>query len=94
MNKKKLRLFGELGFGLGTIKYDADNANERNSDHAELSGGITVLNLGFGANYFFNDTFGLEVIVPYLNVKNVTSERADTIFSGVGPTFGVIFNLR
>lgn len=94
VNKESLRIFAELGFGLGTIKYDADNADSRNSQHEALSGGISVLNLGIGANYFFNDTFGLELIIPYISSKNITSKNSNTIYSGIGPTIGLTFQLN
>jgi hypothetical protein len=66
VNKEKLRVFAEFGFGLGTIKYDADNSSLRNSQHENLSGGISILNIGIGGNYFFNEKFGIELIIPYL----------------------------
>ena len=94
VNKQKLRLFAEFGFGLGTIKYNADDTNFRNSEHEELSGGISVLNIGIGGNYFFNNKFGLEVIIPYLMTKNITSENNNNLYSGIGPTIGLTFNLN
>ncbi|WP_026752829.1 outer membrane beta-barrel protein [Sediminibacter sp. Hel_I_10] len=94
LNKQKLRVFGEFGFGLGTIKYDADDDELRNSQHSDLSGGISVLNIGVGANYFFNEKLGLEIIIPYINSKNITSNKADNLYSGVGPTLGLAYVLN
>lgn len=93
INKEKFRVFAEIGFGLGTIKYDADNSDFYTSSHEELSGGIAVLNIGLGANYFFNENFGLELIIPYLRARNITSRNSSNLYSGVGPTIGVTYML-
>jgi len=77
VNKQKLRVFAEFGFGLGTIKYSADNNDFRNTQHNELSGGISVLNIGIGGNYFFNEKFGLELIIPYIRSNNITSNNSN-----------------
>jgi len=94
INHKKFRFFAEAGFGLGTIKYEADNNNFSNFQHEELSGGISVLTIGFGANYYFNKNFGLEFILPYITTKNITSEKSNTIYTGVGPTIGFTYKLN
>jgi hypothetical protein len=91
VNKEKLRIFAEFGFGLGTIKYDADNSSMRNSQHENLSGGISILNIGIGGNYFFNEKFGIEFIVPYLSTKNITSDNSNNLYSGIGPTIGFTY---
>jgi hypothetical protein len=94
VNKSKLRVFAEFGVGLGTIQYDADNSNLRTSQHKALSGGISILNIGFGGNYFFNDHFGIELIIPYLNTRNITSNETNTLYSGIGPTLGFTYMIR
>jgi len=94
VNKQKIRIFAEFGFGLGTIKYDADNNNFRNSQHEELSGGISVLNIGIGGNYYFNDHFGIELIIPYISTKNITSQKTNHLYSGIGPTIGLTYKLN
>lgn len=94
INKKKYRVFAEFGFGLGTIKYNADDNNLRNQEHSDLSGGISILNLGFGANYYFNKKFGLEIIIPYISTKNITSDRNNNLYSGIGPTIGLTYKLN
>ena len=94
VNKEKLRIFAEMGFGLGTIKYNADNNSLRNSQHEDLSGGISILNIGIGGNYFFNEKFGLELIIPYLSTKNITSENSNNLYSGIGPTIGLTYILN
>lgn len=94
VNKETIRLFGEFGFGLGTIKYNAENASLRNSQHENLSGGISILNLGIGGNYFFHDTFGLELIIPYLSTTNITSEQSNNVYSGIGPTIGATYMIQ
>jgi hypothetical protein len=91
VNKEKLRIFAEFGFGLGTIKYDADNSSMRNSQHENLSGGISILNIGIGGNYFFNEKFGIELIIPYLSTKNITSDNSNNLYSGIGPTIGFTY---
>jgi hypothetical protein len=91
VNKEKLRVFAEFGFGLGTIRYDADTNSLRNSQHENLSGGISILNIGIGGNYFFSEKFGLELIIPYLNTKNITSENSNNLYSGIGPTIGFTY---
>lgn len=91
VNKAKARVFAEIGFGLGTITYGADTASLRNSQHEDLSGGISILTIGLGGNYFFNEKFGLELIVPYLGVRNITSENSNNLYTGVGPTLGVTY---
>jgi hypothetical protein len=94
VNKEKLRVFAEFGFGLGTIKYDADNSSLRNSQHENLSGGISILNIGIGGNYFFNEKFGIELIIPYLSTKNITSDNSNNLYSGIGPTIGFTYILN
>lgn len=91
VNKEKLRVFAEFGFGLGTIRYDADNSSLRNSQHENLSGGISILNIGIGGNYFFNEKFGFELIIPYLSTKNKTSDNSNNLYSGIGPTIGFTY---
>jgi hypothetical protein len=93
-NKKKLRVFAEFGFGLGTIKYNADNNDFRNLQHEELSGGISVMNIGVGGNYYFNENFGIEFILPYLTTNNITSDQSNNIYSGIGPTIGLTYKLN
>jgi len=94
INKTKVRFFTEIGFGFGTIKYSPDNEEFRNSEFNDLSGGISVLNVGIGGNYYFNDNIGLEVIIPYIRSTNITSENANNLYSGIGPTLGLTFNLN
>ena len=94
VNKEKLRIFAEVGFGLGAINYDADTGSLRNVQHENLSGGISILNLGLGGNYFFNEKFGLELIIPYLSAKNITSENSNNLYSGIGPTIGLTYVLN
>jgi hypothetical protein len=94
VNKEKLRVFAEFGFGLGTIKYDADNSSLRNSQHENLSGGISILNIGIGGNYFFNEKFGIELIIPYLSTKKITSDNSNNLYSGIGPTIGFTYILN
>lgn len=94
VNTKQLRVFGEFGFGLGSIKYNSDNTAFRTDEHRNLSGGISILNVGVGANYFFNDTFGVELILPYINTQNITSDSSSNIYSGIGPTLGLTFKLN
>jgi hypothetical protein len=94
VNIEKLRIFAEFGFGLGTIKYDADKSGLRNSQHEQLSGGISILNIGIGGNYFFNEKFGVELIIPYLSTKNITSENTNNLYSGIGPTIGFTYLLN
>jgi len=94
INSKKIRVFAELGFGFGTIKYEADNSNFRNADHSNISGGISIFNIGLGGNYYFTDDFGIELIIPYISSKNITSNRNNTIYSGVGPTLGLTYLLN
>jgi len=94
VNQEKWRLFAEFGFGLGTIQYNADNNNFRNFQHDELSGGITILNIGLGGNYYFNEKFGIEFIIPYLTINNITSEQSNNLYSGIGPTIGLTYLLK
>ncbi|GHC47008.1 hypothetical protein [Ulvibacter litoralis] len=94
VNKEKLRVFAEFGFGFGTIKYDADDSNFRTYQHEQLSGGISVLTIGIGGNYYFNDRFGLEVIIPYISSRNITSENKNSLYAGVGPTIGLTYKLN
>lgn len=94
LNKQKLRLFGEFGFGLGTITYEADNSDFRNSQHEALSGGISILSIGIGGNYFFNEKFGLELLLPYISTRNITSQNINDLYSGIGPTIGLTYTLN
>ncbi len=94
VNKKKIRLFAEIGFGLGTIKYSPDNSNFRIAEFDNLSGGISVLNIGIGGNYYFNEKIGLELIIPYINTTNITSRKSTNLYSGIGPTIGLTFLLN
>jgi hypothetical protein len=94
LNKNKLRIFTEFGFGLGTIKYNAENNDLSNFQHEELSGGIAVLTFGFGVNYYFHENFGLEFIIPYITINNITSEKSNNIYSGIGPTMGLTYKLN
>ena len=94
INKQKWRVFAEFGIGLGTIKYDADDSENRTKILSDLSGGISVLNIGLGGNYFFNDKFGVELLIPYINTKNSTSEKFNELYSGIGPTIGFTYKLN
>ncbi|WP_456442643.1 hypothetical protein [Psychroserpens sp.] len=94
LNKKKIRLFGEIGFGLGTIKYSPDNSAFQNSQFEDLSGGISVLTIGAGVNYYFTNKFGIELVIPYITTNNITSEKSNNLYSGIGPTLGVTFKMN
>ncbi len=94
INKQKIRFFTEIGLGLGTIKYNANNNRFRTIKHEQLSGGISILNIGIGGNYYFNDKFGIELIIPYISTKNITSESINNIYSGIGPTIGFTYKLN
>jgi hypothetical protein len=94
VNKETVRVFAEIGFGLGTIKYDANNADLHSYHHDNISGGISVFDIGFGANYYFNDKFGLEVIIPYIQSKIITSSNHYLVYSGFGPTVGLTYKLN
>lgn len=94
VNNQKLRIFAEFGFGLGTIKYGSDNSNLRTTSHRELSGGISILNIGLGGNYFFNEKLGIELIIPYLSTRNITSQNSNNLYSGIGPTLGFTYVLN
>ena len=94
VNKNNVRFFAEIGFGLGTIKYNADNQTLQSWQHNDLSGGISILNIGLGGNYFFNEHFGLELIIPYISTNNITSQDAKNLYSGIGPTIGFTYILN
>ena len=94
INKSKFRLFAEIGVGFGTIKYSPDNENFRTPEFNELSGGISVFNIGIGGNYYFNKNIGLELIIPYIRSTNITSNNTNTLYSGFGPTIGLTFKLN
>ena len=94
VNTTKLRVFTELGLGLGTIKYNADNNDFTNIQHDQLSGGISIISIGIGGNYYFNEKFGIEFVIPYINTRNITSEQANNIYSGIGPTIGLAYKLN
>lgn len=94
LNSSKMRFFAEIGLGLGTIKYNANNDNYRGYYHEQLSGGIAIINLGIGGNYYFNDKFGVELIIPYLITNNITSGQSKNIYSGVGPTLGLTYKIN
>lgn len=93
ISKKKTRIFADLAFGFGTIQYKPDDSRNFNYRHREKSGGISVFSVGLGANYFFNDKFGLEMLLPYIQTKNITSNSVNTIYSGIGPTIGFVYTL-
>ena len=93
VNKKKFRLFAEAGFGFGTISYRAKEMGLQTFEHQDLSGGVSILNLGIGASYMFNDNFGLEFMLPYSNMVNITSVYSDRIYYGVSPTLGLTYIL-
>lgn len=93
INNEKFRGFAEFGFGLGTIKYNADDNSLRNISHENLSGGISIISLGIGANYFFNENFGIEFIIPYLKTSNITAASRNNVYSGIGPTVGFTYLL-
>lgn len=94
INKQKIRVFAEFGFGFGVIKYNASNNDLRGLQHKELSGGFSVLNIGIGVNYYFNNNFGIEVIIPYISTKNITSGNSNNLYSGIGPTVGITYRLN
>ncbi|MBV7441911.1 hypothetical protein KRX57_10835 [Weeksellaceae bacterium TAE3-ERU29] len=94
VNLNNLRVFAEFGVGLGTIRYNANNDNYRGYFHEQLSGGISIINLGVGGNYYFNDKFGLELVIPYIITNNITSGQSKHIYSGVGPTIGLTYKIN
>jgi hypothetical protein len=94
INNTKFRVFAEVGFGLGSIKYNADNKDFNNYQHQTLSGGISIMTIGFGGNYYFNDGLGLEFMLPFINTYNITSEQSNAIYSGIGPTIGLTYKLN
>lgn len=94
INKEKFRMFAELGFGFGTIQYRPDRESYYNYRYDDLSGGISVLNIGIGADYMFSEKFGIEMLIPYIYTKNITSKQSNTIYSGVGPTIGLLYKLN
>ena len=94
VNTTKLRVFAEFGLGLGTVKYNADNNDFTNIQHNQLSGGISIISIGIGGNYYFNEKFGIEFVIPYINTSNITSEQANNIYTGIGPTIGLTYKLN
>jgi hypothetical protein len=93
-NKEKLRLFVEGGFGLGLINYKPDNSQFFSQKFEQFSGGITIFNAGIGADYFFNQNFGIQFILPYLYINNSTSSYLNNIYNGLGPTLGLTFKVN
>jgi len=94
LNRHKVRFFAEMGLGLGAIKYNAADNDFRSDRHEELSGGLFVLGIGAGGNYYFNEKFGVEASVPYISAKNVTSDSVNNAYSGIGPTVGLTYKLN
>jgi hypothetical protein len=94
INNEKIRIFAEFGLGIGTVKYNADNNDLRNFQHDQLSGGLYVLNIGIGGNYYFNEKFGLELIIPYIRSNIITSDNNISPYSGIGPTIGFTYKLN
>lgn len=89
----KWDFFVEAGVGFGTIQYEADNENFSTFEHSNLSGGISILSLGGGVHYLINEKVAFEVLMPYVLTTNITSRESHTLFSGLGPTLGLVFNL-
>ena len=94
INKKNIRLFAEVGFGLGTIKYTPNNNDIQNIAFDNLSGGISIFNIGIGGNYYFSEKIGLELIIPYISSANITSKKSANLYRGIGPTIGVTFQIN
>ena len=93
INNSKLRLFGEAGYGLGSITFYANEDELRNSTHKFLSGVISVLEIGVGANYLFNNKWGFELSVPYINSKTISASGNPELYNGIAPTLGIIYIL-
>lgn len=36
----------------------------------------------------------MEILIPYIRTNNITSGNRNLIYSGLGPTIGLTFNLR
>jgi len=91
--KNKSNFFGEIGYGFGTIEYKANDENFTTPTFEDLSGGLSIFSFGFGANYFFDEKIGLEVLVPYIITSNITSRNSELLYSGFGPSIGLTFRL-
>ncbi len=85
------KLFAQVGFGYGSVKYDPIKGNGRSSVQRESSGGVSLQEYALGANYKLTSGFDLEIFVPYLLVNNITSDVQYNVFSGIAPSVGVTY---
>ena len=70
------------------------NKNFNNYSLEVLPGGISIISIGTVENYYFNDSFELEFILPYINSFNIASEQSNTIYVVIGPTLGLTYKLN
>ena len=47
-----------------------------------------------GINYYFNSRFGVEIIIPYMRSRNITSDYTDVLYNGFGPTLGLTIKVN
>ncbi len=87
---KSFFIFGQLGVGFGSVLYKKTEDNDFTYDVSNLNSGIIIYSLGAGISYRLSNTFGIELLIPYIYVDNITnSNNADVLFNGIGPTIGL-----
>ena len=65
INKQKINLFGQIGYGFG---FDDETRNFGTIENSALR----VYSIGAGCNYKLGEKLQLQLIIPYINAKNMT----------------------
>lgn len=83
LDKPKINVFGQLGYGFGFEDLTRDFGNIENS-------ALTIFSFGAGVNYRLNEKLMLQLLFPYFKAKNITIN--ENAADGVALFFGFNFN--
>jgi len=85
----------QAGAGFGVTFYKPINGKSSDYQLDSYNSGIVVYSAGVGVVYQAGRVIGIEMLVPYVYVDNVTNKyNADILFNGLGPTVGLKINLN
>jgi len=90
ISKNKLLVYPSLSLGFGAAEQRTINVNTKVLKSKESTPAF-IFSLGAGINYFITKQIALELNVPYINIKYLTTALIDPQFQTVAPTIGLQF---
>lgn len=91
--KNKFLAYPSLAIGFGAAEQRTIDVESKVLTGKENAPAF-IFSLGVGINYFITEKFALELHIPYINIKYLTTDVIDPQWQTIAPTIGFQFHWK